>query len=698
MLFRMKDEKAHQLEAELDKLQADGPAAWAKLPEEELFTPAGFSEERAEATSYSNYSYWGSTFRAFFKNRVAVLLLVALIAVVAFAFLQPCLPGQADPNLCAVDPATGIQYRNIAPGEKGFIWGSNAIGQDLWARIWAGARTSLTIAFFVALIEAVVGITVGVLWGYVRQLDFFFTELYNICDNVPSTIILILISYVASPSVQTLILGMSITGWIAMARFIRNQILIIRDRDYNVASRCIGTPTSRIVVRNLLPYLVSVIMLRMALTIPAAIGSEVFITYIGLGLSVEVPSLGNLINDGRKVMMQAGLRYQLLYPTIILSFVTIAFYLIGNAFSDAADPKNHLQYGGTGMKKNELILSVRDLNIKFNLRGKILHAIRGIDLDVYHGEVLAIVGESGSGKSVFTKSFMGLLDSNGSITSGTIDYFGADDHQPIRLSELKKEKDWLKVRGHEIAMIMQDPMTSLNPLKTIGDQIMEAVELHQGLKGAAAREKTLEYLRDVGIADPEVRFKQYPHEFSGGMRQRVVIAIAVACNPQILICDEPTTALDVTIQAQILELLKEMRVKYNLTIILITHDLGVVANIADRVAVMYAGDIVEIGTSDEIYYDPRHPYTWALLSSMPQMGVKGEDLFNIQGTPPNLFTEIHGDAFAPRNPLALKIDFVKRPPYFDVSTTHRAKTWLLDPRAPKIEPPAAVRMLQEEGK
>ena len=349
------------------------------------------------------------------------------------------------------------------------------------------------------------------------------------------------------------------------------------------------------------------------------------------------------------------------------------------------------------MKKNELILSVRDLNIKFNLRGKVLHAIRGIDLDVYHGEVLAIVGESGSGKSVFTKSFMGLLDSNGSITSGTIDYFGADDHQPIRLSELKKEKDWLKVRGHEIAMIMQDPMTSLNPLKTIGAQIMEAVALHQGLKGAAAKEKTLEYLRDVGISDPEKRFKQYPHEFSGGMRQRVVIAIAVACSPKILICDEPTTALDVTIQAQILQLLKEMRFKYDLTIVMITHDLGVVANIADRVAVMYAGDIVEIGTADEIYYDPRHPYTWALLSSMPQMGVKGEDLFNIVGTPPNLFAEIRGDAFAPRNPQALKIDFVKRPPYFTVSPTHKAKTWLLDPRAPKIEPPAAVKMLREEG-
>ena len=345
-----------------------------------------------------------------------------------------------------------------------------------------------------------------------------------------------------------------------------------------------------------------------------------------------------------------------------------------------------------------MLLEVKNLCTEFPVKRGVVRAVDDVTFSVDEGEILAIVGESGSGKSVFTKSFMGLLDSNGSITSGTIDYFGADDHQPIRLSALKKEKDWLKVRGHEIAMIMQDPMTSLNPLKTIGDQIMEAVELHQGLKGAAAREKTLEYLRDVGIADPEVRFKQYPHEFSGGMRQRVVIAIAVACNPQILICDEPTTALDVTIQAQILELLKEMRVKYNLTIILITHDLGVVANIADRVAVMYAGDIVEIGTSDEIYYDPRHPYTWALLSSMPQMGVKGEDLFNIQGTPPNLFTEIRGDAFAPRNPLALKIDFVKRPPYFDVSTTHRAKTWLLDPRAPKIEPPAAVRMLQEEGK
>ena len=347
--------------------------------------------------------------------------------------------------------------------------------------------------------------------------------------------------------------------------------------------------------------------------------------------------------------------------------------------------------------EQEKILSVKDLEIKFNLRGKTLNAIREVSLDLYKGEILAIVGESGSGKSVFTKSFMGLLDANGFISKGEILYNGSDDGKTVDLAKLKKEKQWLKIRGHEIAMIMQDPMTSLNPLKTIGAQIVEAITLHQNLKGAAAKEKAIGYLKDVGIPYPEKRFSQYPHEFSGGMRQRVVIAIAVACNPQILICDEPTTALDVTIQAQILSLLKEMREKYKLSIIMITHDLGVVANIADRIAVMYAGDIIEIGTSADIFYDPKHPYTWALLSSLPQIGVKGEELFSIQGTPPNLFTEIKGDAFAPRNPQALKIDFVERPPYFQVSPTHKAKTWLLDPRAPKVAPPPVVEKIRNGG-
>lgn len=349
------------------------------------------------------------------------------------------------------------------------------------------------------------------------------------------------------------------------------------------------------------------------------------------------------------------------------------------------------------MEQNQkVILSVKDLNVKFNLRGKVLHAIRGINLDVYQGESLAIVGESGCGKSVLNKNFIGLLDPNGFISSGEIIYYGMDDGQPQVLSNYKKDNEWLKIRGSEVSMIMQDPMTSLNPLKTIGKQIGESLELHQGLKGKALKEAVYGILRDVGIEEPERRYKQYPHEFSGGMRQRVVIAIAIACRPKILICDEPTTALDVTIQAQILELLKDLKERYNLTIIFITHDLGVVANIADRVAVMYAGDIVETGMVREVFYDPRHPYTWALLSSLPQLGVKGQDLYSIKGTPPNLFNEIKGDAFAPRNPQALAIDFEEQPPYFDVSPTHKARTWLLDPRAPKVEPPEYLKQMRAE--
>ncbi len=349
------------------------------------------------------------------------------------------------------------------------------------------------------------------------------------------------------------------------------------------------------------------------------------------------------------------------------------------------------------MEQNQkVILSVKDLNVKFNLRGKVLHAIRGINLDVYQGESLAIVGESGCGKSVLNKNFIGLLDPNGFISSGEIIYYGMDDGQPQMLSNYKRDNEWLKIRGSEVSMIMQDPMTSLNPLKTIGKQIGESLELHQGLKGKALKEAVYGILRDVGIEEPERRYKQYPHEFSGGMRQRVVIAIAIACRPKILICDEPTTALDVTIQAQILELLKDLKERYNLTIIFITHDLGVVANIADRVAVMYAGDIVETGMVREVFYDPRHPYTWALLSSLPQLGVKGQDLYSIKGTPPNLFNEIKGDAFAPRNPQALAIDFEEQPPYFDVSPTHKARTWLPDPRAPKVEPPEHLKQMRAE--
>lgn len=311
------------------------------LSETEKFSFAPFNQEETERTGVSQYSYWRSTFHAFSKNRVAMFLLLIVGTILLFTFIQPILPGQFDPFVVNNNPSTHLPYKNDPPNST-FILGTNSIGQDLWSRLWAGTRTSLFIGISVAIIETFIGIVMGMLWGYLRKLDFLFTEIYNIIDNIPTTVILILMSMILKPGISTIILALSLTEWIGMARFVRNQILIIRDRDYNVASRCLGTSTPRIIVKNLLPYLVSVIMLRMALSIPGAIGSEVFITYIGLGVPATIPSLGNLINVGRQLMMSPSLRYQLIYPTIILSIVTISFYVIGNAFSDAADPKNHM--------------------------------------------------------------------------------------------------------------------------------------------------------------------------------------------------------------------------------------------------------------------------------------------------------------------------------------------------------------------
>ncbi|MFR5470135.1 MAG: ABC transporter ATP-binding protein [Romboutsia sp.] len=331
----------------------------------------------------------------------------------------------------------------------------------------------------------------------------------------------------------------------------------------------------------------------------------------------------------------------------------------------------------------EKLLEVKNLCVNFGTYGGEVKAVRGVTFDLHKGETLAIVGESGSGKSVACKTIMRILSSNGYIKDGQILFDGKD------LTKIS-EKDMEKVRGKDIAMIFQDPMTSLNPTMTIGKQIMEPIIKHQGFSKEDARKRAIELIELVGISDAEKRFKQYPHQFSGGMRQRIVIAISLACNPKVLIADEPTTALDVTIQAQILELIKGLQEKTGVAVIFITHDLGVVANMADRVAVMYAGKIIEYGTSDDIFYDPKHPYTWGLLGSMPTLDIGDNDLYNIPGTPPDLMDPPKGDAFALRSAYAMKIDHLAEPPMFKVSDTHYAATWLLHPLAPKIERPVNV--------
>lgn len=513
------------------------------------------------------------------------------------------------------------------------------------------------------------------------------------------------------------------------------------------------------------------------------------------------------------------------------------------------------------MEERKVVLSIKDLEVKFRVRGRILTAIRGISLDIYENESIAIVGESGSGKSVFTKTFAGMLDSNGFVSNGHIIFndeetvrqveqitpqaktqmaeslqklneysklelgaatyremleleseyrlqtkpdekgkataapdaawlkeyndkkaalqakydqeitgeitqeqiarneilakeiylsvgrhsarkqkrrarelveafhkamqLGVDLNDPnqrnavfeevtfrvqydsesetemygtciLNLAKVKDANDWGNIRGKKITTVFQDPMTSLDPIVTIGKQITSIIIKHQKCSEVEARRRAIEMMAKVGIPHPEARYDDYPFQYSGGMRQRIVIAIALSCQPKILICDEPTTALDVTIQAQILKLIKDLQKEFNYTTVFITHDLGVVANIADRVAVLYAGQIIELGTVEDVFYDPRHPYTWALLSSLPQLAQKNTALYSISGTPPSLYNEIQGDAFAPRNPYCLKIDTLLEPPLFQVSETHYAKTWLMEENAPKISKPESIENIHEK--
>ncbi|MEG1312221.1 MAG: ABC transporter ATP-binding protein [Romboutsia sp.] len=328
----------------------------------------------------------------------------------------------------------------------------------------------------------------------------------------------------------------------------------------------------------------------------------------------------------------------------------------------------------------EIVLEVNNLSVKFNTQEGQVQAVRNISFNLRKGETLAIVGESGCGKSVLCKSIMKILPNNGYIENGEI---------ILNNKEISKftQKEMNTIRGKEIAMIFQDPMTALNPTISIGEQILEAILIHNKISKKEAKKRVIELISLVGIDNAQKRFNQYPHHFSGGMRQRIVIAISLACNPSVLIADEPTTALDVTIQSQILELVKDLQKKIGLSIIFITHDLGVVAEIADKVAVMYAGKIVEIGNSEDIFYNAKHPYTWGLMASLPTLKSENEFLYSIPGMPPNLLNPPKGDAFAIRNKCALKIDYYEEPPMFKISDEHSASTWLLHDYAPKVESP-----------
>jgi oligopeptide transport system ATP-binding protein len=364
------------------------------------------------------------------------------------------------------------------------------------------------------------------------------------------------------------------------------------------------------------------------------------------------------------------------------------------------------------MSDNKPILNVKGLSVSFSTSRGTVRAVRNLDLELHKGETLAIVGESGSGKSVTVKSLIGILSKNGTVDSGLAMYHYEDQgvSHDVNLLAISKKEMRREINGKRISMIFQDPMTSLNPtmavgnqiaeglrlhnmdpIMSVGDQIAEIIRIHERVSKRAALARALELLRMVGIDEPERRLKSYPHQLSGGMRQRVVIATALACSPEILICDEPTTALDVTIQEKILQLIRDIQDKTGISVIDITHDMGVVAKVADYVTVMYAGRIVERGTAEEIFYDARHPYTWGLLLAMPDLYTDDEVLYTIPGNPPDLLQAIKGEAFAVRNPQPLYIDTQREPPFFPISPTHYAASWLLHRDAPKVDMPEELK-------
>lgn len=343
-------------------------------------------------------------------------------------------------------------------------------------------------------------------------------------------------------------------------------------------------------------------------------------------------------------------------------------------------PQNAIE--GSELMAN--IVTVKNLKVVFNEGNEQVYAVNGVDLSLHQDETLALVGESGSGKSVATHALLGLLGKDAVVTADEMLYGEKDLLQTSR-------RQYTHLRGQELGLIFQDPLSGLNPTMRIGRQIGEGLKVHRHVHGHALKQAVFAAIEDVGLADPALIARKYPHELSGGQRQRAMIAMALVMQPKVLIADEPTTALDVTLQAQILALIKAQKVKHDLSVIFITHDLGVVANIADRVAIMYAGKIVEVGTANEIFYHPQHPYTWGLLDAVPSSDDQRDQLFTLPGTPPDLHQPIKGDAFAPRNPYAMPIDFKKEPPLFQVSSTHFVRSWLLDPRTPHYQPPVTIQ-------
>jgi peptide/nickel transport system ATP-binding protein len=574
----------------------------------------------------------------FLENKLAIVGVVLLVLIFGFCFLGPLFyhTDQVHVNLA---------NENLAPG-PGHPLGTDQNGYDILGRLMAGGQISLEVGLAAALLATVVGTLWGAIAGYFGGVtDSIMMRIVDALLAIPTLFLALVVVAIWPPTETELILVIALTSWLTTSRLIRGEALSLRVRDYVQAMRVMGGGSARAVFRHIAPNAIGTIIVNATFQVADAILLIVALSYLGLGIRPPQTDWGGMLSAGLNSVYD-GYWWQIFPAGIAIILVVIAINFIGDALRDAFEVRLQQRLSSLlgGVFLLAPLLSIDDLRTEIRLRHGVVHAIDGVSLTVNPGECLGIVGESGSGKTMTALSIMRLLPGGGSVVGGTI---GVDGVDVTSLSESGMED----VRGNLIGMIFQDPLTSLNPTMAIGEQIAESVRLHRGASKAAALNRAVEVLGLVGMPKPAERISNYPHQLSGGMRQRVMIAMALACEPKLLIADEPTTALDVTIQKQILELIDSLRQRLSMAVILVTHDLGVIAGRADRVAVMYAGRIVESAPTPVLFARPRHPYTEALFEALPEKAADGSSikrLYNIPGQPPDLTSPPPGCKFAPR--------------------------------------------------
>ncbi|WP_372621336.1 dipeptide/oligopeptide/nickel ABC transporter permease/ATP-binding protein [Falsiroseomonas sp.] len=570
----------------------------------------------------------------------------ALVALILLAAL-------AAPILPLPDPVRQDVANRLATWLPGSPLGRDEFGRDILSRILWGARASLSVAFASAAIACLVGTTLGLMAGWFRgAAEFLAVRAADVVLCFPPILLALLVVTLLGPGTGTLILVLSILYLPGFVRVTFAEVLSARGQDYVEAVRALGAPTPRILSRSVLPNIAGPVLVQFSLAVAAAVVVESGLSFLGLGVVPPTPSWGLMIRGARATMEQAPT--YLLYPCLALTFTILSMNLLCDALRDVVDRK-----GGSRIRHPRTwtdrvlpglfpardpapLLDVQGLTVEIATPGGIIRPVEDVSFAVRAGSTLAIVGESGSGKSITATAVMGLLPPVAQVTAGVARFEGRD---LLGLPESERRK----LRGGAIAMVFQDPMSSLNPVHRVGDQVAEAIRAHREVSAEAASREAVELLKRVGIADPDRRARAFPHELSGGMRQRVMIAMAIANRPRLLIADEPTTALDVTVQAAILELIAELQRERGMGVVLITHSLGVVAEVAEEVVVMYAAQVVERGTVAEVFARPLHPYTRALLAAVPDGDAEPE---GIPGVVPRPDAWPPGCRFAPRCPHA----------------------------------------------